>query len=162
MNKQNEALEIGSLFQELNEKGFGSVSLELANPALPHAVSVWAGAMNAPKKMFVSRGGSLVEALANIVDQIREHRGEPTRAQEVEALLAKDAANDGISMEGKTACLCGSTRPLIVDIPAMSFALDWGDALDHSQPIATIYPASCKIGRCPECGQHHKLAFCST
>jgi len=155
MNKQNEALEIGSLFQELIEKGFGDLKIDVETEGdLPHLVSVWASTSDGTKSI-ARISTEIVDALVSIVDAIREHRGEPTGAQEVEAMLAKDGLNDGLDMRGHDACICGSKRPLIVEITRVQ-NLPW----DSSAPYLTgdEGPEPGDIARCPDCGQHYRLA----
>ena len=167
MKKQAEALEIGTLFQELNEKGFNRIGMELGKPEKGYSVLIQA--MNPKNQAMIIKGGdSLVFVLGLIVDKIRLVNGEPSRNEELAELLAEDQrhVNAPPFLYGPLAtCGCGSNAPLIVERNVM-LRVSWETGLafgsndlnsQGTQFNLTGYfkPASGEFAKCPECGKHY-------
>jgi hypothetical protein len=117
--------------------------------------------------MTSERTPDLVQALGNIVDRLRKERGEPTRAQELEKMLADDsthAAAPPVEIGPDACCGCGSKNPLIVERKLrLEFPWDGSDAWINEGTglyenlnddiMAERKPG--EIGTCPDCGRHY-------
>lgn len=162
--KNDENKEIGELIQEITEKGFTGIEVDLCNGdefdnAGFACVTVDSGT---DESRFMVEADSLIVALGLIVDSIRHQRGEPSREEELAKMLEADdshAAAPPVELGPKAACHCGSRKPLIVERKVKVF-FPW----DGSQPqfdsvfgiMGIAGPANAgEIGTCPDCGRHY-------
>lgn len=151
MNRDTQK-EIGELIGELNEKGFSKVNVSFHHDL--HGSLCVADACNPDKNRIIQRRGeNLTVALSKLVDHVRQGRGEPTLAEEVEKMLQADAKQSGTLAMGE--CICGSQRPLLVVRKAV-VSIPWHSGsvgLENEDDLrAPLQPG--EIAECYDCGTH--------
>lgn len=153
--KNDTQKEIGELIEEITVKGF-QLNLDVDDSEFHRAVQ--AEAWNEETTPFTVLGAtSIVEALGLIVDMLRKHRGEPSRAEELEAMLAADASHADappVNIGPDASCGCGSRKPLQIKRPMLIHACWYGYSF-WDNPKDPCDPKPGEIGTCPDCGRNY-------
>lgn len=158
--KHDTQKEIGELIEEIAAKGF---QLELDVDDSEGSRLVNAECWNEEyTPSCISGAATIAEALGFLVDSIRRHRGEPSREEELAALLAADASHAAappVVIGPDASCGCGSRKPLILE-RRIKLEVPWSTGqpkLDRLWGLLGIegLPTAGEIGTCPDCGRNY-------
>lgn len=149
--------ELGSMVAEILQRGF---SVEIQNgfkgKVLVRSEKHWARISETEETYF--------EALGVMIDRLREKAGEPTRAQELAALVEIDRKHaDAPPVElGKDACCsnCGCRAPLQIT-RKIKYEVSWRNGrilASDSCLMAGELPEPGEIGTCHDCGVHYRFS----
>jgi hypothetical protein len=152
-----ELKEIGSMVVELLTKGR---SVEISYD------SAEGGYFAATSEELCAVNSNLIEALGEMVDDVREEKGEPTRAQELAALVENDLEFSKVGMvSGK--CVCGSDSPLVIKrqiflraswkTPNVYYSGDLNQLPAHSLKGLEVPLMKGEIGTCPNCKRNYNF-----
>lgn len=98
--KNDENKEIGELIQEITEKGFERIEIDVDDSSDERSVTVSAAsyAQGVDANAW-STADSLTEALQSVVNYLRAKAGEPSLDEELAKMLADDQATDALPLE---------------------------------------------------------------
>lgn len=159
--KHDTQKEIGELIEEIAAKGF---QLELDVDDSEGSRMVNAECWNEEyTPSCISGAATIAEALGFLVDSIRRHRGEPSREEELVALLAADASHAAappVAIGPNARCGCGSSLPLMFE---KSYTFKLVRAWDNGETCFAEHPPEIKIepgdiGTCLKCGRAYTLS----
>lgn len=157
--KNDTQREIGELIEEIISKGWGDLKIDVDDSSATDGrwVIVTADGMQTTGEIyFEASAPSLVEALGEIADDIRRHLDQPTRAQELEALLAADASHAAappVNIGPDASCGCGSRKPLVSQGRILA-RHSWATGGVFIDPNETGFKPG-EIGTCPDCGRNY-------
>lgn len=161
--------EIGELIAEITEKGWNGLSVDV-HPDFSACVSVGNYSQGEDSPILYVEAGSLVECFRQIVDMIRRQLGQPTLAEEVNALIYQQTEHESlppIVIGESAACRCGSDEPLTFE-RKITLRTCWHDRstfisslnpgeVDLKTGKFHFSPAPGEIASCPDCGAWYQL-----
>jgi hypothetical protein len=168
-HEKQENQEIGELIREITEKGFTGIVTDVCDDLETRFVAVTVTdyrrlEAGEPDAELTFETSSLIEALRLIVDSIRTQRGEPTLAEEVEAMIYKEQQHESLPpiWSGPDAsCRCGSKAHLILE-RSVKVQIPWDGSQPLLDPVWGILgiagPVNAgEIARCPDCGHWYQF-----
>jgi hypothetical protein len=160
--KHDEEKEIGELISEIIRKGYSEIKTDVndAEPSRMVSVEVY-NPDESRLDGIMADGECLLECFGVIVDAIRRRRCEPTRAQELEKMLADDAkhaAAPPVEIGPDACCGCGSNAGLWIERKDKGrVSWDRGVIVETGSDffVSGEHPKPGEIGTCPDCGSHY-------
>lgn len=151
---------IGELLSEIIGKGWETIETDVNDAGQFRTVEISISNPEPGQDCFFASAGNMIEALESLVDSIRRFRGEPTLAEEVANMIAKqdEHAHALIHIQPGARCACGSPFLMVDKSPIYKMAVDLqtGEVCFTERPPAFTVENG-ELARCPSCNNWYRL-----